>query len=146
MVLQDFLGSFRESYRILAGSCRIQDKILPGILQRILKLFVGSCQGFSTRVMCQKLKILNRIKFNQQISTKLLKRMHQLSINLLCSSDYQTTYGFCEIKHFQTSKEFMHSFSGVTSEKYHMFHHKFPCLKCSLNYTHSIYLWKRRYD
>ena len=29
----------------------------------------------------------------------------------------------------------MNSFSGVTSEKYHMFHYKFPCLKSYLNYT-----------
>ena len=29
----------------------------------------------------------------------------------------------------------MNSFSGVTSEKYHMFHHTFSCLKSSLNYT-----------
>ena len=29
----------------------------------------------------------------------------------------------------------MNSFSGVTSKKYHMFHHKFPCLKSSLSYT-----------
>ena len=50
--------------------------------------------------MCQKNKVLHRIKFNQEISTKLPKTMHQLSINLLCSSDYRTTYSFCEIKHF----------------------------------------------
>ena len=29
----------------------------------------------------------------------------------------------------------MNPFSGVTSEKYHMFVHKFSCLKSSLNYT-----------
>ena len=29
----------------------------------------------------------------------------------------------------------MNSFSRVTSEKYHMFQNKFPCLKSSLNYT-----------
>ena len=52
------------------------------------------------QLVCQKTKILHRIKFNQEILTKLLKRMHWLSINLLCSSDYQTTYSFCEIKHF----------------------------------------------
>ena len=28
----------------------------------------------------------------------------------------------------------MNSFSGVTSEKYHMFHDKFSCLKSFLNY------------
>ena len=31
---------------------------------------------------------------------KLLKMMHQLSISLLSSSNYQTTYSLCEIKHF----------------------------------------------
>ena len=45
-------------------------------------------------------KVLHRIKFNQEIFTKLLKTMHQLSINLLCSSDYRTTYSFREIKRF----------------------------------------------
>ena len=55
---------------------------------------------FLFQLVCQKTKILHRIKFSQEISTKLLKRMHQLSINMLCSSDYQTTYSFCEIKHF----------------------------------------------
>ena len=29
----------------------------------------------------------------------------------------------------------MNSFSGVTSKKYHMFHHYFSCFKSSLNYT-----------
>ena len=29
----------------------------------------------------------------------------------------------------------MNPFSGVTSEKCHMFHHKFSCLNSSLNYT-----------
>ena len=29
----------------------------------------------------------------------------------------------------------MNPFSGVPSEKYHMFHHKVSCLKNSLNYT-----------
>ena len=57
------------------------------------------------QLVCQKIKILYRIKLNQDILTKLprgklLKTMHQLSINLLCSSNYQTTYSFCEIKHF----------------------------------------------
>ena len=31
---------------------------------------------------------------------KVLTKMQQLNINLLCSSDYQTNYSFCEIKHF----------------------------------------------
>ena len=52
------------------------------------------------QLMGQKNKVLHGIKFNQEILTKLLKTMHQLSINLLCSSDYRTTYSFCEIKHF----------------------------------------------
>ena len=55
---------------------------------------------------------------------KLLKTMHKLSINLLCSSDYRTTYGFCEIKHFVIqARSFINSFSGVTSEKYDMCYH-----------------------
>ena len=80
--------------------------------------------------MCQKTTTLQRIKFNQEILTKLLKRMHRLSINLLCSSDYQTTYSFCEIKDLvkqansSSSFYFLVSFLGVTSEKYHMFHHQ----------------------
>ena len=52
------------------------------------------------QLVCQKIKILHKIKFNQEILTKLLKGMHQLSISLLCSSDYQTTHSFCEIKQF----------------------------------------------
>ena len=97
----------------------------------------------SARVSKLKLTILNRIKFNQEILTKFLKRMHQLSINLLCSSDYQTAYSFCEIKHFfQTGKGFINPFSEVTSEKYHMFHHKFSCLKSSLNYSLSPGFWQ----
>ena len=44
----------------------------------------------------------HRIKFNKEILTKLLERMHQVSISLLCSSAYQTTEGFYEIKHFVT--------------------------------------------
>ena len=52
------------------------------------------------QLVCQKNKALHRIKFNKEIFTKLLKTMRQLSINLLCSSDYRTTYSFCEIKHF----------------------------------------------
>ena len=34
--------------------------------------------------MCQKNKVLHKIRSNQEIFTKLLKTMHQLSINLLC--------------------------------------------------------------
>ena len=37
------------------------------------------------------------MKVNQEILTKLLTKMHQLSINLLYSSECQTTYSFCEI-------------------------------------------------
>ena len=45
---------------------------------------------------------------------KLLKRMHQLGINLLCSSDYQTTYSFCEIKHFvKQAKSLLIHFQGL---------------------------------
>ena len=48
----------------------------------------------------QKIKILDKIKFNQEILTILLRRMHHLSINLPCNSDYKTTYRFFDIKHF----------------------------------------------
>ena len=59
-------------------------------------------------------KILHRIKFNQEIFTKLFKTMHQLSINLLCSSDYRTTYSFCEIKHFvKQAKSLLIHFQGL---------------------------------
>ena len=34
-----------------------------------------------------------------------------------------------------SNKESMNSFSGVVSERYHMFDHKFSCLKRSLNHT-----------
>ena len=47
-----------------------------------------------------KNKILHKIKFNQEIPSKLHTRMHQLSINLVCSSDHQTAESFHEIKHF----------------------------------------------
>ena len=91
---------------------------------------------FSVSVVCQKIKILHRIKFNQEILKKLLKRMHQLSINLLWSSDYQTTYSFCEIKHFiKQAKSLSIHFQGLLLKKYHTFHHKLSCLKSSLNYT-----------
>ena len=40
--------------------------------------------------------------------------MHQLSINLLCSSDYRTTYSFCEIKHFvKQAKSLLIHFQGL---------------------------------
>ena len=59
-------------------------------------------------------KVLHRIKFNQEIFTKLLKTMHQLSINLLCSSDYRTTYSFCQIKHFvKQAKSLLIHFQGL---------------------------------
>ena len=67
----------------------------------------------STKLAHYRLKIRNvidffvtfsthlcNIPFNQEILTKLVKVMHQLSINLLCSSDNQTAYNFCEIKNF----------------------------------------------
>ena len=99
---------------------------------KVLHFNKPQTEVFLFQLVCEKLTILNRIKFNQEILTKFLKRMHQLSINLLFCSDYQTTYSFCEIEHFfQTGKEFINPFSWVTSEKYH----KFSCLKSSLNYT-----------
>ena len=36
---------------------------------------------------------------------------------------------------FQTGKEFMNSFSGVTFEKYHIFYFYSSCLVGSLNYA-----------
>ena len=63
--------------------------------------FITTNPSFSLfHLVCQKPKILHGMKLNQEILTKLLKRVHGPSINLLCSSDYQTTYSFCEIKHF----------------------------------------------
>ena len=51
----------------------------------------------------RKIKIFHKIKFNQEILTKLLKGMHQLNINLLCSSDNQKL-SFCGIKQFFNSQ------------------------------------------
>ena len=66
------------------------------------------------QLVCQKNKVFHRIKFNQEIFTKLLKTTHQLSINLLCSSDYRTTYSFCEIKHFvKQAKSLLIHFQGL---------------------------------
>ena len=72
-------------------------------------------QSFSLfQLLCQKNKVLHRIKFDQEIFTKLLKTMHQLTINLLCSSDYRTTYSFCEIKHFvKQAKSLLIHFQGL---------------------------------
>ena len=69
---------------------------------------------FLFQLVCRKNKVLHRIKFNQEIFTKLLKTMHHLSINLLCSSDYGTTYSFCEIKHFvKQAKSLLIHFQGL---------------------------------
>ena len=66
------------------------------------------------QLVCQKNKVLHRIKFYQEIFTKRLKTMHQLSINLLCSSDYRTTYSSCEIKHFvKQAKSLLMHFQGL---------------------------------
>ena len=82
------------------------------------------------QLLCQKLKILNRIKFDQEILTKLLKRMHQLSINPLCSSDYQTTYSFCEIKHFfKQAKNLWIHFPGLLLKNITCFITSFLVLK-----------------
>ena len=80
-------------------------------------------------------KVLHRIKFNQEIFTKLLKTMHQLSINLLCSSDYRTTYSFCEIKRFvkQANSLLIH-LQGLLPKNITC-HQQFSCLESSLNYT-----------
>ena len=66
------------------------------------------------QLVCQKNKVLHRIKFNQEILMKLQKTMDQLSINLLCSSDYRTTYSFCKIKHFvRQAKSLLIHFQGL---------------------------------
>ena len=66
------------------------------------------------QLVCQKNKVLHRIKFNQEIFTKLLKTIHQLSINLLCSSDYRKIYSFCEIKHIvKQAKSLLIHFQGL---------------------------------
>ena len=67
-----------------------------------------------SQLMCQKNKVLHRIEFNQEIFTKLLKTMHKLSINLLCSFDYRTTHSFCKIKHFvKQAKSLLIDFQGL---------------------------------
>ena len=69
---------------------------------------------FLFQLMSQKNKVLHRIKFNQEIFTKLLKMMHQLGNNLLCSSNYLTTYSFCEIRHFvKQVKSLLIHFQGL---------------------------------
>ena len=69
---------------------------------------------FPVSAVCQKTKVIHRIKSNQEIFTKLLKTMHRLSIHLLCRSDYRTTYSFCEIKHFvKQAKSLLIRFQGL---------------------------------
>ena len=82
------------------------------------------------QLMCQKNKVLHRIKFNQEIFTKLLRTMHQLSINLLCSSNYQTTYSFCEIKHFvKQAKSLLIHFQGLLLKNITCVITSFPVLR-----------------
>ena len=97
-------------------------------------------------LVCQKTKILHRIKFNQAILTKLLKRMHQLSINLLCSFDYQTAYSFCEIKHFfKQAKSLLIHFQGLLLKNVTCFITSFLVLR--VLFMDLVYrLWKRRYE
>ena len=57
-------------------------------------------KSFPVSVCVLEIKILDKIKFNQEILTKLLREMHQLRIDLPYNSDYQTADSFCEIKHF----------------------------------------------
>ena len=45
---------------------------------------------FLFQSLYSKIKILDEIKFDQEILTKLLRRMDQVNINLLRDSDYQT--------------------------------------------------------
>ena len=82
---------------------------------RLLMFCTATIPSFSLlQLMCQKNKVLHRIKFNSEFFTKLLKMMHQLSINLLCSSNYRTTYSFCEIKHFvKQAKSLLIHFQGL---------------------------------
>ena len=97
--------------------------------------------------MCQKNKVLHRIKFNQEIFTKLLKRMHQLSINLLCSSGYRTT---CEIKHLvKQAKSLLIHFQGLLLKNITCVISSFFVLRVlsTTLFTDLIYhLWKRRYE
>ena len=100
------------------------------------------------QLVYQKIKILNYVKFNQEILTKLLARMHQLNINLLCSSMCQTTYSLCEIKHFVKQAEFMNSFWGVTFEyiTYFITSFLFLTLLWTILFTDMIYRFcKRRF-
>ena len=98
--------------------------------------------------MCQKNKVLHGIKSNQEIFTNLLKTMQQLSINLLCSSDYRATYSFCEIKHFvKQAKSLLIHFQGFW--KISRVITSFLVLRVlyTILFTDLIYhLWKRRYE
>ena len=79
-----------------------------------LPMFCTATNSILKFFLCQKNKVLHRIKFNPEIFTKILKTMHRLGINLLCSSDYRTTYSFCEIKHFfQQVKSLSIHFQGL---------------------------------
>ena len=94
-------------------------------------------QNFSLfQVVYQKIKVLQEMKFNQEILTKLLTGMQQLSINLLCSSECQTTYSFCEIKHFfKQAKSLLIYFQELRLKNIVILLYYFSCLETSLNYT-----------
>ena len=102
------------------------------------------------QLVCQKNKVLHRIKFNQEIFTKLLRTMHQLSINLLCSSDYRTTYSFSEIKQFvKQAKSLLIHFQGLQLKNIRCVITSFLVSRVlyTILFTDSIYhLWKRRYE
>ena len=86
--------------------------------------------------MGQKIKILHKIRFNQEIMTKVFTKVHQLSINLVCSSDYQTAYSFYEIKHFvKQAKSLRIHFQELPLENITQFITSFLVVKSSINYA-----------
>ena len=103
-ILQNFIA-IRQKEPCLRRKYVDFQKMLSDPCLNIAELF---------QLVCQKNKVLHRIKFNQEIFTKFLKTMHQLSISLLCSSDYRKTYSFCEIKHFvRQAKSLLIHFQGL---------------------------------
>ena len=67
--------------------------------------------------------------------TKLLRRMHQLSFNILCSSDYQMIEKFCEIKHPFSMRRRAREFIFISYfERDRIFYHQVSFLGYSINY------------
>ena len=100
------------------------------------------------QLVCQKTKILHGLKLNQEILAKLLKRMHGPSINLLCSSDYQTTYSFCEIKHFvKQANSLLFHFQRLLLKNITCFITLVLRVLQTILFTDLMYhLWMRRYE